>query len=1358
MKKFIGGILILFVALYSVVGFAVNDGFLISIDITQRGSKTSVVSSKPEVYVSAHSPIYTAIIRNSTINGVVIIGNESIVLIENVTFNDSATLIIEDDASVTLRDFRIMNYFRIYTFNSSNLKLYSGTIVSGSLTIYTYNYSTVNISSAFHGIDINCYDYSLVYINMNITNSHIHTHDYAMVYIDEAYVNSTSIVLYESSTVHMSYVDDGGLGCYIDVYDDAFLGIYYSNLSSTDVYLHDNSDLSSGNSSHKSICMYSNASIYAENAVIQSLYSSSNDEFFITNSDIFTLSTGIDEYYDSFDAGGYVLDSSVEYAYLYSAGITHFVNTNINQLYYCLIHNDTLMVNQTDTISTSNYSNYDTESSTVNYMYVQPRVIARGASSVTVNRTYSEVFLIDVASAYIFNARDVYVFNSNATIEGFEGSTLDLWAHSNSHVMVNSTTFSYLDVDVRSSSVDIYGMLANTSTYMYIYSANIYVEDSFFDYCKFYLRSSYVVMNNTILNDTYQISVANSTMHLYNSTLNTTYGHTVLYVDMSRVIFEDSTVSVMASTYFELEDGSYIMNKGIVGTTNIVSGVAILGRCDLTSFLNYFSMRLIDADLVLENYSAPPMGFWSIDISLIGNSNLTLRNVMFDDIYIYVENSSTVTLSNVSTIQDLYGGNITVQITDSELSQITPDRLMGTIHNATIEMISAMEIGLEIYESNVDEISAHEGFLIMDGSNASSISLGEFEYAILMGEFPNIVLLINNSIVKEIGTLGGGRIAVENSEIGNLYYALSSVDIKNSQVNFTLENFFINVAEDIVVDSNTIPTGKYESLLTVDASSTIGYKGYGIVTNISNLNLTVRNSEYVGILGLNAEFHIVNSELWVLILLQSPCISVRDTLINSTFSTEPPPVVLSGDNISFVNTDLLGTGLAIFRSGTTIVENVTSDLGMVAMNTTMITYNNISSPSGFGWFMNISFRMTDCNFLSGDLAFSLSEGSIENITADYFSVYNSTVTIDSMNMNRTSIGYSNVTMANSRLSEMMLDDEVNIVIWNSTITSIETYMLYYSVYPVSYSFAPENIYLNVYNSNISNAYVHHNIYNASGELEYSETLETPFDLKTRYENTNISKLSSAIIDIYDFTRANITGFLDVPISTLRIYGRIDRISPTITMLTDTPIEYEFGLTKQIEFSIFDDTPKEVWILLNSTEIFRGPYTAGEIISITISDNITSPGNYYVQIYADDRFENIASTDISVTVYPTEAPTIVSSPPSIINVTVGDEVNLSWTAEDRSPNIYRIYVNGSLNDSGTWTSGVPVEFSFVPTRAGKYNITIIFEDLLGLATSSTIIVNVEKKQPTFSPIIIALILLAIAVLIAAIYLLKRRKAE
>jgi len=1356
--KLAGVILILLVALYSASVVAVDNGLLINSNIKQSElGAPRTLGSKPKLYISASLPIYTAVINDSIISGAVIIGNESVVLMKNVTFNESAKLIIRDDASVILKDFKTLINLAIYLFNSSRLDLYSGDLTHSSLRIYVYGSSEAYIHSAYDNIQISSYNSSHVLIEASITNSYIYSYGSSVVEINNAYVNGTDLYMYDDSMVYMNDTQDGGSMCYFRANEDAFLNISNSNLSASYIYLFGSTRLVSADTTYNSVYMFHSSSAHMRHVGISGLSSSSNKEFYVADSSIHILSTTISINDGTFNAGGQIVNSYVDYAYLYSAGITYLIDSSVDSLYYCYIHNGTLTVNQTDITSTSNYTNYVNVSSTISYSYGTSQIIARGASSVSLNNSYSNAYLIDVSLAYIFNATYVFAYSSNLYIENLRRSDFSIYAFNNTNISADNVSLNQIYVLLDNSYMDAYNLSIASTVDMSIYSSEMKIRDSTIIGYDLFISDSLAVFNNTLLSNIDRIRTVYSTVHFYESTLSSAYTYTTLEVPSGRVIFEDSNVSLRAQTEFILENGSFTMTNGVVvGNTDIVSGIIGLGTNNLTSFKNYLSLTLSEASLVFENYS-PPYIYSPVYIELMGNSNLTLRNVTyrFD---IDVIDLATIILNNVSTVSYLSGENVSIQAVNSELYNVDLTAISGAIHNTNIGDMSVIDINLEIDTCDVDSIEAYEGTLIINNSNVSSVSFGTLEYAIL-GEFPpSLNLFINSSTVEDVATMNRGGIRIEDSTIGNLYYALSNVNIKNSQLNFTLENFFINTTGDVVIDSNTIPLGKYESLLTVDGSTTIGYKAYAVVTNITGLNLTVRNSEYMGILGINAEFHVISSNIWVLMLLQAADISIENTIINSTFSEEPFPALLMGSSIRVVDTRIMGSGLFVVRSGNILVENMTSDYGMMILNSTVVKCDDMYSPGGGFWVLNTTFTLMNSNLTDGMIMISLANGSVENVTVYSVDTYNASVSMHNVHIRYISGENSNIVSVNATISRLRLEEGVNIEVWNSTITTIEAYMEYVYAYPVDYQVFPENIYLCVHSSDVNETYVHHSIYNASGTLEYSETLETPFDLKTRYEDTSFSNITAAVIDVYDFSIANITGFKNVSIGTLRIFGLIDESAPIIEVLNDTRIEYELGLTERLDFNIHDDTPREFWVLLDSTEILRSSYTTGENISVILSDIITAPGDYLMQINADDRFGNMAYVNISIKVYPAEAPTIVTSPPNIVNVTIGEEVVLSWTAEDKSPYIYEIYVDGNLNMSGTWLSGVAVEYSFMPSSVGTYNITIVFTDRLGQTASDTVTVNVKEKAPTFPPIIIAFFALIVAIIIAAVYILKRRKAE
>nr|MDO8109549.1 hypothetical protein [Candidatus Sigynarchaeota archaeon] len=78
----------------------------------------------------------------------------------------------------------------------------------------------------------------------------------------------------------------------------------------------------------------------------------------------------------------------------------------------------------------------------------------------------------------------------------------------------------------------------------------------------------------------------------------------------------------------------------------------------------------------------------------------------------------------------------------------------------------------------------------------------------------------------------------------------------------------------------------------------------------------------------------------------------------------------------------------------------------------------------------------------------------------------------------------------------------------------------------------------------------------------------------------------------------------------------------------------------------------------------------------------------------------------------------------------DPLAITWTATDNSTATanYTMYINGSQDSSGLWTSGAPIVKIVPSTTIGSYNCTIIVNDGFGLTASDTVITNVTNHPP------------------------------
>ncbi len=101
---------------------------------------------------------------------------------------------------------------------------------------------------------------------------------------------------------------------------------------------------------------------------------------------------------------------------------------------------------------------------------------------------------------------------------------------------------------------------------------------------------------------------------------------------------------------------------------------------------------------------------------------------------------------------------------------------------------------------------------------------------------------------------------------------------------------------------------------------------------------------------------------------------------------------------------------------------------------------------------------------------------------------------------------------------------------------------------------------------------------------------------------------------------------------------------------------------------------------------------------------------------------------SITLFPAADP-ILSHPPNI-SFEEGETGNIiTWTATDASPDEYTITVDGSVDETDTWTSGSVFTYNVDDLLEGTHTVVIEVTDELGHSTSDTVIVEVTKDDTT-----------------------------
>jgi hypothetical protein len=154
--------------------------------------------------------------------------------------------------------------------------------------------------------------------------------------------------------------------------------------------------------------------------------------------------------------------------------------------------------------------------------------------------------------------------------------------------------------------------------------------------------------------------------------------------------------------------------------------------------------------------------------------------------------------------------------------------------------------------------------------------------------------------------------------------------------------------------------------------------------------------------------------------------------------------------------------------------------------------------------------------------------------------------------------------------------------------------------------------------------------------------------------------------------------------------------------------------------------------------------SGKNITKTVSLNIPDPSSvpigsyeFRIVVYSDGVGDNsiYSTVTVSVTLLPPDL-----TPPGIDRLQIplsGEYIYAqsdsgpSWSAFDNNPGVYDLYINGSLIESLSWTSGMIVKIPSNSLSVGIYNITIIFRDNLGNSASDQVWMTV-KPVDTINP--------------------------
>ena len=194
------------------------------------------------------------------------------------------------------------------------------------------------------------------------------------------------------------------------------------------------------------------------------------------------------------------------------------------------------------------------------------------------------------------------------------------------------------------------------------------------------------------------------------------------------------------------------------------------------------------------------------------------------------------------------------------------------------------------------------------------------------------------------------------------------------------------------------------------------------------------------------------------------------------------------------------------------------------------------------------------------------------------------------------------------------------------------------------------------------------------------------------------------------------------------------------------ISYSFGGTgNNITWIVSDFTMNaSAWyeVYRDGTLDVSGPWESGIGIVVVVDGLPVGTHNY--TIIVDDGFGGTAQGTVIVTVL-NVAP-VLSEPADVSHVrgTMGNTI--SWTVTDASVGTpaYTLLVNGVVNATGSWESGVPITVTIDDLPVGTFNYTIIVDDGLGGSARHTVLVSVTAPPgplgdiPGFDAAIISIV--------------------
>ena len=190
------------------------------------------------------------------------------------------------------------------------------------------------------------------------------------------------------------------------------------------------------------------------------------------------------------------------------------------------------------------------------------------------------------------------------------------------------------------------------------------------------------------------------------------------------------------------------------------------------------------------------------------------------------------------------------------------------------------------------------------------------------------------------------------------------------------------------------------------------------------------------------------------------------------------------------------------------------------------------------------------------------------------------------------------------------------------------------------------------------------------------------------------------------------------------------IAPIITTGASDTMYKEGTIGHHLSWIATDDNPGTYQLLRNDTPVDSGSWS--DLVVINPSIDGLAKGYYNFTLIVYDTNSNMDVDTAFVTVYDGTAPSIIGTSGNLQYNETTTGHTISWTVTDTNPDTYILYLNGTQNDTNSWSSGSPLVFSVDGLSKGVYNYTIVLTDTSLNEVQNTIIVSVvDQTKPTIT---------------------------